>query len=429
MAMSSTPPQRDELDFDDADLGRTAVGTELFGPQEVPNYPAIAHLGRFEILGRIARGGMAEVYLARERAEDGSVRHVVVKRVLTEIAHDPELLRMFVEEGRIAVRLFHPNVCHVYECGEVSGLTFMALEWVHGVSLRDAIRRAAPRGGLPVPVVVHVAAKVASALEYVHHARGIDGRPLSIIHQDVTPHNVMLSWKGQVKLLDFGVAKTSAQARQGRSVPQGKYEYMSPEQVRGEPIDPRSDVFSLGVCLFEALTSRPLYARESLPQVMTAIVEEPVPSVRAVRPDIPDSLDRIVRKALAKRPEERWPSAGEMQRALQAWLDKQGQTVADVRVALAIGGLFGPEEKTPLPPNAAVVTGTLPALSELAPGAQEVSWSERFDRQPSERPAPLAADAPTEARGGTRRALALALALFSAAGLGIAVLAWLSCGR
>jgi eukaryotic-like serine/threonine-protein kinase len=261
--MSSVPPGSEDVDLsglddfdDDGEMGRTSVGTDLFGTQEVPQYPAVARLGQFEILGRIARGGMAEVYLARERADDGSVRHVVVKRVLTEMQHDAAMLGMFLDEGRIALRLFHPNVCHVYECGEANGLTFMALEWVHGTSLREVIRRAGPRGGLPVPVAVHVIAKIAGALEYVHHAKGIDGRPLSIVHQDVTPHNVMLSWKGQVKLLDFGIAKTSAEAEHGTAVPQGKFEYMSPEQVRGEPIDARSDIFALGVCLYEALTSR-----------------------------------------------------------------------------------------------------------------------------------------------------------------------------
>ena len=347
--------------FDDGDMEATTLGTDLFAPQDVPAYPPIALLGRFEILGRIARGGMAEVYLARERNEDGTVRHVVVKRVLTEMQHDPRMLRMFLSEGHIAVRLFHPNVVHVYEVGTANNLTFMACEWVHGTSLRDAIRRAKARGGLPVPVAVHVIAKVAAALEYVHHARGVDGRPLDIVHQDVTPHNVMLSWKGHVKLLDFGIAKTTAQAAAGGAM-EGKYEYMSPEQVRGAAIDARSDVFALGVCLYEALTGAALYARDGLPQIMTAIVEEGVPSVRTARPDLPESLDRIVRRALAKRPDERFQSAGEMQQALEQWLAKNGHTVADIRVALAIGTLFSPAEKAALPPGAAQITGTLAAL-------------------------------------------------------------------
>ena len=291
-------PTDSDLDYDDGEMESTTLGVDLFKSEEVPVYPAVARLGRYDILGRLARGGMAEIYLARAEDEDGTVRHVVLKRVLMEMQHDPQMLQMFLEEGRVALRLFHPNVCHVYEVGESNGLTYMVLEWVHGTSLRELVRRAkAQNATLPVQLAVHIIAKVASALDYVHNARGLDGKPLSIIHQDVTPHNVMLSWKGQVKLLDFGIAKTSV--GEGQGVPQGKYEYMTPEKVRGERIDPRSDVFALGVCLYEVLTGSSLYQREGVPQTMTAVVEEPVPSVRAVRKDIPEALDRIVMRALA----------------------------------------------------------------------------------------------------------------------------------
>ena len=274
-----------DFDFDD-ESEHTSVGTEMFTAGKVPDYPTLAIIGQYEILGRIARGGMAEVYLARSREDDGSVQHLVVKRVLSEMQDDPEMLRMFVEEGRIAVRLFHPNVCHVYEHGGTGGMTYMALEWVHGCALRDAIRRAQSRGGLPVPVSVHVAAKVAGALEYVHHATGVNGKPLGIVHQDVTPHNVMISWSGQVKLLDFGIAKKAGLGVEQGKAPQGKYEYMSPEQVRGRPVDARSDVFSLGCCLFESLTGKRLYDRGGPAMSMTAIVEEPPPSITSLRANL-----------------------------------------------------------------------------------------------------------------------------------------------
>jgi serine/threonine-protein kinase len=228
-----------------------------------------------------------------------------------------------------------------------------------------------------------------------------------------------------VKLLDFGIAKTTQQASKGARVLQGKYEYMSPEQVRGEPLDVRSDLFSLGVCLYEVLTSRSLYARDSLPQILSAIVEEPVPSVRAVRPELPEALDRIVRKALMKRPDDRFQSAAEMERALEEWLAKEGQTVSDVRVALAIEGLFSPEEKAPLRPGAADITGTLPALTALAAGETQESWSERFEHRgespsageqeagtrsgsPSGGPVSARSDQAEPARRVRRKAIALA---------------------
>lgn len=388
-------PGASELDFDDGEMESTTLGVELFKAEEVPDYPAVARLGRYDILGRLARGGMAEVYLARATDDDGSVRHVVVKRVLMEMQHDPRMLQMFLEEGRTALRLFHPNVCHVYEVGESNGITYMVLEWVHGTSLREVVRRASARGQtLPMQLGVHVIAKVASALDYVHRARGLDGKPLAIIHQDVTPHNVMLSWRGQVKLLDFGIAKTSAgSARQGGA--QGKYEYMSPEQVRGEPIDPRSDVFALGVCLYEVLTGVSPYVRDGIPQTMTAIVEEPVPSVRAIRRDVPEALERIVARALAKQPRDRFQSAGEMQRALEDWLGRNGGPVADVRLALTVGTYFNAHEKQPLPENARHFTGTFAALTggaqpneiRVETAAPVEEWATSFEHRESSRPA------------------------------------------
>ncbi|MBX7191091.1 MAG: serine/threonine protein kinase [Sandaracinaceae bacterium] len=374
------------LDYDDGEMESTTLGVDLFKTEEVPVYPAVARLGRYDILGRLARGGMAEVYLARAQDDDGTVRHVVLKRVLMEMQHDPQMLQMFLEEGRTALRLFHPNVCHVYEVGESNGLTYMVLEWVHGTSLRELVRRAkAQSTTLPLPLAVHIIAKVASALDYVHNARGLDGKPLSIIHQDVTPHNVMLSWKGQVKLLDFGIAKTSV--GEGAGAPQGKYEYMSPEQVRGEAIDPRADVFALGVCLYEVLTGASLYQRDSVPQTMTAIVEEPVPSVRTARKDIPEALDRIVMRALAKKPKDRFATAGEMQRALEDWLGRNGGPIADVRLALTVGGYFNAAEKQPLPKHAAQFTGTFAALTgakssrDLDVEVDEPEWAQGFDHK------------------------------------------------
>jgi serine/threonine-protein kinase len=258
-------------------------------------------------------------------------------------------------------------------------------------------RAAAQKATLPVQLGVHVIAKVASALDYVHNARGLDGKPLSIIHQDVTPHNVMLSWKGQVKLLDFGIAKTPGDG--GAAQPQGKYEYMSPEQVRGERIDPRSDVFALGACLYEVLTGRSLYQRDSIPQTMTAVVEDPVPSARAAKADVPEALDRIVQRALAKHPKDRYQTAGDMQRALEEWLAKNGGPVADVRLALTVGGYFGPSEKQPLPAQATQLTGTFAALTGGVPkrssrpsgGGLEVDVGEpeyamTFDHRASDRP-------------------------------------------
>ena len=355
-----------DLSDDDGDMESTTLGVDLFGSQDVPRYPPIARLGRYNILGRLARGGMAEVYLARSEDEDGTTRHVVVKRVLSEMAHDPVMLGLFVEEGKTALRLFHPNVCHVYEVAETNGLTYMVLEWVQGTSLRELIQRAWRNGNLPIQLGVHIIARVASALEYVHTARGIDGKPLSIIHQDVTPHNVMISWRGQVKLLDFGIAKTTSGKTTGTG--QGKHAYMSPEQVKQQPIDARADVFALGVCLYEVLTGKKLYHRDAIHITMQAVVDDPVPSARSVRPEIPEALDRIVQRALAKRPQDRFQSAGEMQHALDEWSARNGGSIPDVRVSLTTSSYFSPAEKAPLPTQAKEqLTGTFAALTGAPP--------------------------------------------------------------
>lgn len=362
--------------FDDDDDPATQVDQSFWKTPDIPAYPALARFGRFEILGRIGRGGMAEIYLARERADDGTVRHVVVKRILRDMQDNQQLLGMFLEEGATATRLYHPNVCHVYECGEIEGVTFMALEWVFGRALSDIIERATARGiVIPWPVGVQLIAEIAAALQYVHHAKGVTGRALNIVHRDVSPHNVMVSWDGQVKLLDFGIAKTGGKDDGGTK---GKYAYMSPEQARSQPVDHRSDLFALGICLYEVLAGRPLYERGTLLDTLSAIVREPPPSIVEARPDLPPALDRILARALAKDPSQRFQSAGELQAALQQVLRTQGQVVTGQRLALFLGGLFDLKEKLPMPPNHAQVTGSFAPIDGVdQPVVQEITF-ERF---------------------------------------------------
>lgn len=353
--------------FDDDSSMGTMVDNSLFAEPKIPHLPMLASFGRYEILGRLARGGMAEVYLARDTAADGTARHLVLKKVLPEMEDDQEFKRLFLDEGQLAVRLYHPNVCHVYECGEIEGTAYLAMEWLYGPTLRTLMRKAGPQQGVPVPVGAWMMAQVAAALEYVHHARGVDGKPLNIVHRDVSPHNIMLSWDGEVKLLDFGIAKTTkagSTAASGRL--EGKAGYMSPEQARGLSLDARSDVFALGICLFEVLTGRALYKRDGHVATLTAIVEEPPPSARALNPKVPEALDAIVQKALAKAVEDRYQSAGELQHALEGYIIQAGELVGERRLALLLGSYFNEDEKAPLPQGSAKLTGTFSALSEAS---------------------------------------------------------------
>ncbi|MGE0788676.1 MAG: serine/threonine-protein kinase [Sandaracinaceae bacterium] len=396
----------DLFDEDGEGDGATVVDTSFWNQPKVPDYPPLAHFGRFEILGRLARGGMAEVYLAREWDEQGRARHLVVKRILPEMRNDERLMKMFLDEGNIATRLYHQNVCHVYECGEIDGDTFMALEWVWGPSLHTIIERIGGRGScIPWPVAVEICAQIAGALHYVHNAKGVGGKALSIVHRDVSPHNVMLSWSGAVKLLDFGIAKTSTETTTGGATV-GKYGYMSPEQAQSQRVDARSDIFSLGVVLFEALTGKALYDRPTLLATLTAVVREPVPSLSTERPELPESLDQIVQRALAKDPAHRFQSAGELGAALRQMLRSGGHIVSQQRIALFLDGLFKGEEKEPLYSGSRKLTGSFAALTEegalaaLGGSAQFVQFSHDTDDEPRPR---------TETSAGKRSGLRTAL--------------------
>ncbi|MCC7541730.1 MAG: serine/threonine protein kinase [Deltaproteobacteria bacterium] len=300
-----------------------------------PRYlPAICDFGRYELLGRLALGGMAEIFLARETASAGESRYLVIKRILPHVADESQFVEMFLQEARLAMRLNHPNICHVYETGQQEGAYYMAMEWVNGLGLGRLIRRARDIGGLPLPVVARVISHVAAALHHAHRARDAKGKPLGIVHRDVSPQNVMVSYDGSVKLLDFGIAKAQALTTKTQAGwVKGKFAYMSPQQCQGEEIDARSDVFSLGVCLYEALVGRSLYHRKTQYETMKAIIDEPVPSARAARPDVPPELDAIVQKALAKKPEDRFATAGAMSDALEVFLADGRHVVSETRIA------------------------------------------------------------------------------------------------
>ena len=312
-------------------------------PSIVRNLPAICSFSRYELLGRLAVGGMAEIYLARETESIKGAGHrtLVIKRVLPHVADDPAFVEMFFNEARLAMRLRHPSIVHIYEFGKEAGSYFLAMEWVDGVALGKIIRAARKSGdGVPAPIAVKIASTIAEALDYAHRARGDDGQPLGIVHRDVSPQNIMLSYDGAVKLLDFGIAKSDETSTQDGQV-KGKFAYMSPQQCMGDAVDGRADVFALGVCLYETLTGRPLYHRKTQYETMRAVIEDPLPSIRDWRPELSASLDAVVQRALAKDPDERYQTAGEMQIALERWLIEQGEVVHQARVSSYLEGLFG----------------------------------------------------------------------------------------
>lgn len=320
-------------------------------PIDFPSRPSmlslpvpIAEFGRFNVVGRLATGGMADIFLAQEKTLGGASRHVAIKLLRSSLSEDDEFEQMFLREGRVAMQLVHPNICHIYEFGKWGGHLFIAMEWVDGVHLRQLVSTLAERGErVPVPIVVRLIAQVAAALDSAHNARDSRRRPLGVVHRDVTPHNIMISFDGIVKLLDFGVAavtETEEVDNSQSTTIKGKFGYFSPEQCKGERLDGRSDVFTLGICLFEALTQRRLYKRESQYASIQAIVNEEPISPREIDPDIPQELADIVLKALAKDPNERYETAGAFEQALLSHLSLQGQHVRSAEVRILMEAAF-----------------------------------------------------------------------------------------
>jgi eukaryotic-like serine/threonine-protein kinase len=293
--------------------------------------PAIARFGRYDILGRIALGGMAEIFLAREQGPGRAARAVVLKRVLPHVADDRRFIDMFLQEAEIAIGLSHPNLCPIYEFGEHEGSYFIAMEWVRGLSITQIHKRVFERGGsgIPAPILARVAADIADALHHAHMATGPDGRPLQLVHRDVTPDNIMISFDGKVKLLDFGVAKAASQrVKTEAGMLKGKFAYMAPEQYRGETLDGRADVFALGVCMYEALTGLALYHRPSEYETMGAILsDDEAPHVRAAKPSVPPGLDALVAAALEKDRDARPRTAHALNAGLERYLVSQGLVV------------------------------------------------------------------------------------------------------
>ncbi len=326
------------------------VRTASAPPLEEAAVAPFARFGRFDLLGRIATGGMAEILLARESMEEASgSRHVVIKAVRGEFAEDGEFAKMFLDEGRLAMRLSHPNICTVYECGRHEGRFFIAMEYVHGRTLREVLVRAAQhKRQLPIPLLLRVFALVAEALDSAHRAKDAAGQRLAVVHRDVSPHNLMIRYDGVVKLLDFGVAKAeNSQHSTESGALKGKFSYMSPEQAMGSAVDARADIFSLGVCIFEAVTGRRLFQRKAQYDTLKAILESELPRLASFRDDVPAGLQRIVDRALHRDPEQRYQRAADLQHDLEALLAELREVASTARIAELMQALFEEEANRP----------------------------------------------------------------------------------
>ncbi|MFO0725021.1 MAG: protein kinase [Myxococcota bacterium] len=283
--------------------------------------------GRHLLLERIAVGGMAEVFRAKSFGVEGFERFVAVKRILASMAEDQDFIRMFIDEARIASHLSHQNIIQIYELGKHEGLYFISMEYVGGRDLRALLdRQKKLREPLDPAMACFIISKVAEALDYAHRKRDPAGKELKIIHRDVSPQNVILSFEGEVKLCDFGIAKAVTQSTRTQvGVLKGKFAYMSPEQVRGRPIDRRSDIFALGNVFYEMLTGERLFLAETDYSTLEAVRSARVPPPRTFTPDLPPRLEEIVMKMLTREPDQRYQWASQVLEDLYKFLVGSGQ--------------------------------------------------------------------------------------------------------
>ena len=339
--------------------------------------------GRYQLLKKIAVGGMGQVYLARQKALSlsGFQKLVVVKVLLPHLNGEQDFINMFFDEARIAALLNHPNIAQIYDLGEVGGTYYIAMEYVHGENLRqvavDAVEKLG-KVGMPLALKCRVIADAAAALDFAHRARSPAGQPLGLIHRDVSPQNVIVGFSGAVKLIDFGVAKASGKlARTATGVIKGKYAYMSPEQARGEDLDSRSDIFGLGTVFHELLVNERLFKHDQDIDTLRAVVGLKIPPPSTQVKGVPKALDAIVMKALERDRNKRYQTAGEFGLALEEFLVKQRLPATTAHLAafmvdlypdLAAADLLKTEAETTESNSDAVAPGD-PSFSplELAP--------------------------------------------------------------
>ena len=351
--------------------------------------PSGTRLGRYEIVQRLALGGMAEIYLARMSGLAGFAKHVVLKRILPSHARDAEFVRMFFNEARYAATLDHPNIAHVYDLGEDQGLHYFTMEYLHGEDCRTLLRELAQRElRLPLEHALTIVAGAAAGCHFAHEQADDQGRPLGLVHRDVSPSNVVVTFSGAVKLVDFGIAKAtnvSAEDTTAIGVTKGKLAYMAPEQCRGEPLDRRVDIYALGVLLYELSTQRRAFAGQNDAQVMWAVISGDVPAPTSLRPDFPPALAEIIRRAMHVDRQARYASARELAQAIEGFARDAGLALNPATLGEFLERTMGPR----LEPWRTPERARTPALATPAPLLLPAPL------------APAAADAPTFAPGRT----------------------------
>ena len=363
--------------------------------------------GRYQLFDRIGAGGMAEIYLARAKTELGATRLAVVKIILPELSGNERFASMLIQEAKLAARLNHANVVQVLDLGRHDGTLFIAMEYVEGFDLNELLRRCAKsRTALPIPFALMIVTEALRGLDYAHRRSDDAGASMGIVHRDVSPSNVLISFEGEVKLCDFGIARANDLAE---AVPddaiQGKAGYMSPEQARGEAVDARSDIFAAGIILWELLSGRKLYkAQPGGPTLLQQARAAAIPAL--VSRDLPDEqrLHEIVMRALAPNPDLRYPTANSLLRDLEEYVAEARQMASPIRLGEWLRENFGDElldarrarergaRAIDQGPPAVVEPYGTPPPPAVEPIARRVAASDSIPVSESDSPAPSRAE-------------------------------------
>jgi serine/threonine-protein kinase len=296
------------------------------------------------VIVELARGGMGDVYLAVSQGPGGFHKLVVIKELRGSLASDHEFLTMFMAEARLSARLHHPNIVQTNEVGQDGNRYFMAMEYLEGQTLHRAIQRI-PRAEFPLALQLRLLVDILGGLHYAHELVDYDGTSLHIVHRDMSPHNVLITYDGQAKVVDFGIAKTRDSAQQtATGVLKGKVPYMAPEQLDRNQ-DRRADIFAVGVMLWEAVVGQRLWAGKTDLGIVQALAEQKIPSIKKAMPDVPPELERIVSRALAPNVDDRYPTAQELATDLEAYLDSIGARVSTKEIGKLLVRTFAEERE------------------------------------------------------------------------------------
>jgi serine/threonine protein kinase len=309
--------------------------------------------GPYKLIRQIAVGGMAEIHLAKTAGIAGFEKYVALKMIHPNFAEDDQFIQMLVDEAKIAVQLTHGNIAQTFDLGRVGETYYITMEYVDGADLYKILRRASEQDlEMPLDVCAFIGKEVASALDHAHRKRDHAGKPLGIVHRDVSPQNVLVSYSGEVKLVDFGIAKATMKVRQTAvGVIKGKYYYMSPEQAWGDPIDHRSDIFSAGIVLYEMITGQMMYLEEDLHKLLEMARKAEIPPPSKLRKGVPPQLERIVMHALAKLPGERYQSAGDLATDLERFLHAYSPVFTAPKLSTLVRQVVGDPIQVPDDPG------------------------------------------------------------------------------